>query len=67
MNSIKEFYKNREIFLTGASGFVGIFLIEKLLRSCPGLKKIFVLMRCKRNVSAEDRLRELKNNSVSPS
>ncbi len=58
MNSIKKFYENQEIFLTGATGFVGLFVVEKLLKSCSGLKKIYLLMRSKGKVSAAEELAE---------
>lgn len=56
---IKEFFKGRDIFITGGSGFMGKVLIEKLLRSCPDLNQIFVLIRGKKNKSPEQRLEEL--------
>ncbi|XP_034124495.1 putative fatty acyl-CoA reductase CG5065 [Drosophila guanche] len=54
--SIAAAFKDHEIFVTGASGFVGKALIEKLLRSCPSLKRIYVLMRPKKGHSIEERL-----------
>lgn len=57
--TITEFYAGKEIFVTGGSGFIGKVLIEKLLRSCPELKTIFVLMRPKKGQSAEERLKSL--------
>lgn len=41
------------------AGFMGKVLIEKLLRSCPDLNRIFVLMRGKKNKSPEERLEEM--------
>ena len=35
-------------------------LLEKLLRSCPGLKSAYILMRPKRGVEIDERLEELK-------
>lgn len=32
-----EFYKNKNIFITGGTGFLGIALIEKILRTTPGV------------------------------
>lgn len=63
-NSIKDFYTGKEIFLTGASGFVGKFLLEKLLRSCGGVKKIYVLIRDKYGKSGSERLNTVLENSV---
>lgn len=57
--SIKKFYDGAEIFITGGSGFIGKVLIEKLLRSCPRIKTIYVLMRPKRNKSIRIRIQEL--------
>lgn len=57
--SIKKFYDGAEIFITGGSGFIGKVLIEKLLRSCPRIKTIYVLMRPKRNKSIRNRIQEL--------
>lgn len=56
---IKEFFKGRDIFITGGSGFMGKVLIEKLLRSCPDLNCIFVLIRAKKNKAPQKRLEDL--------
>ncbi|XP_065070979.1 fatty acyl-CoA reductase 1-like [Rhopilema esculentum] len=58
---IKSFYDDKVIFITGGSGFVGKVLIEKLLRSCPGVKKIYILLREKKERSAEERMKGLFN------
>lgn len=63
--SLTTFFENKEIFVTGGSGFVGKALIEKLLRSCNGLKMIFVLMRPKKGVSPEERINKMTENLVS--
>ena len=55
--TIPEFYADQEIFVTGGSGFMGKVLIEKLLRSCPKIKAIYVLMRSKKGKSIEERLK----------
>lgn len=57
--SIKKFYDGAEIFITGGSGFVGRVLIEKLLRSCEGISKIFLLMRAKKGIEARKRIEKL--------
>ncbi|KAJ8688008.1 hypothetical protein QAD02_023803 [Eretmocerus hayati] len=54
--SIPAFYAGQSIFITGATGFMGKVLIEKLLWSCPDIKEIFLLMRPKKNMRIDDRL-----------
>lgn len=58
---IINFYENRSIFITGGSGFMGKVLIEKLLRSCIGIDKIYILLRHKRNRQPNERLNDLIN------
>lgn len=52
---IKQFYAGKTIFLTGTTGFVGKVVLEKLIRSLPEIKKIFVMVRAKKNVSVRER------------
>lgn len=44
-----------------ATGFVGKVLVEKLLRSCPDIDKIYVLVRSKKNKNIQDRIEDLVN------
>ena len=62
--SIKKFYDGAEMFITGGSGFIGKTLIEKLLRSCPGIRTIYVLMRPKKNKTLEDRINDMTDSMV---
>ncbi|KAL0103276.1 hypothetical protein PUN28_017516 [Cardiocondyla obscurior] len=57
--SIPEFYAGQSIFLTGATGFLGKVLIEKVLRSCPDVGEIFLLIRPKKGMSIDDRLKNM--------
>ena len=63
--SIPNFYSGKTIAITGGTGFVGQCVIEKLIRSCPGIKKILVLLRKKRNMTADERVSDLLNLPVS--
>ncbi|KAL6433332.1 hypothetical protein ACFW04_006476 [Cataglyphis niger] len=63
-SEIPQFFAGCKIFLTGASGFLGILLIEKLLRCCPDIEKIYILMRTKKEKSPEERFKEHFNNPV---
>lgn len=64
MANVSEFYENSKIFITGATGFLGKALVEKLLRSCDGLDSIYILIRPKRGMAVEQRLKELFRNPV---
>lgn len=46
--SIAEFYGGKNILITGATGFMGKVLVEKLLRDCGDVKCIYILVRMKR-------------------
>lgn len=56
LNSVQTFYAGKTVFITGASGFMGKVLIEKLLYSCYEVKEIIILMRPKRGKSAQERV-----------
>lgn len=62
--SIPAFYSRRSVFITGATGFLGKALIEKLLRSCPDIGELFLLIRAKKSTSAKERLCQLLTNPV---
>lgn len=57
--SIREFFKGRNVFITGATGFMGKVLIEKLVRSCPDIGKICMLVRNKSGKDSNDRIKEI--------
>ncbi|XP_068621786.1 fatty acyl-CoA reductase wat-like [Battus philenor] len=57
-SEIQKLFVGSSIFLTGGTGFLGKLLVEKLLRSCPDLKKLYLLARPKKNKEAAKRLQE---------
>ncbi|CRL04380.1 CLUMA_CG017471, isoform A [Clunio marinus] len=57
MGQISEFYKGKNILVTGATGFCGKVLVEKLLRSC-NVGKIFILVRHKKKASPQQRFND---------
>ena len=50
--------------ITGATGFMGKVLVEKLLRSCPGIDRVYLLLRPYKGKDVTSRLQELINNEV---
>ena len=63
--TITEFYSGHDIFITGATGFMGKCLVEKVLRSLPTAGRVFVMMRAKKGKSVKERMEELTNLKVS--
>ncbi|XP_028967969.1 fatty acyl-CoA reductase 1-like [Galendromus occidentalis] len=61
MTKIPEFFSGKNVFITGISGFVGKVLVEKLLRSCPEVKTIYVLVREKKGVNGQKRMENILN------
>ncbi|XP_059046784.1 putative fatty acyl-CoA reductase CG5065 [Achroia grisella] len=57
--TITDYYTGKTIFITGGSGFMGKALIEKLLYSCSGVDRIYILLRSKKGVKSEDRLSQV--------
>ncbi|XP_014681550.1 PREDICTED: fatty acyl-CoA reductase 1-like [Priapulus caudatus] len=57
--SIAQFYAGKNVFITGGSGFIGKCVIEKLLRTCPNVGGLYLLMRPKRDKTPEERLQKV--------
>ena len=53
---VADFYAHKDVFITGATGFMGKCLVEKLLRSVPDLGRLFILIRPKRGKPVKERI-----------
>lgn len=62
---IAEFYRDKCVFVTGASGFLGKVLVEKLLRSCEDVQTVYVLIREKKGKDVHTRMDEIYGDVVS--
>lgn len=61
--SIREFLSGKSIFVTGATGFLGKPLLEKILREVPDVEQLYLLIRPKTRpsgdiITAGDRMEE---------
>ncbi|EAT36930.1 AAEL011027-PA [Aedes aegypti] len=63
VNHILSMYKDATILITGGTGFLGKILLEKVLR-CLEVRKIFLLIRRKDDLSAQERLVKLLQDAV---
>lgn len=63
-SAVVDFFKHKNVFITGATGFVGVAIIEKLLYAIPDIGKIYILLRAKNGKTLERRLEDIHRNSV---
>ncbi|XP_077565947.1 fatty acyl-CoA reductase 1 [Stigmatopora nigra] len=57
--SVAEYYAGKNVLITGATGFMGKVLVEKLLRCCPEVKGLFLLVRPKAGQSMRHRVDDM--------
>ena len=62
--SLRDRYRGQRILLTGASGLLGQAVLEKLLRALPDVDQVFLLMRARSRISAEERVPEILNSQL---
>ncbi|CAG9576938.1 unnamed protein product [Danaus chrysippus] len=64
MSEVQNFYNGKNILITGATGFLGKILVEKLLRSCSGVENLYLLVRQKRGKDIYTRIEEIFDDPV---
>ncbi|OQR67487.1 fatty acyl-CoA reductase 1-like [Tropilaelaps mercedesae] len=63
-SEVAAFFANKTVLITGGTGFIGKLLIEKLLRACSSITRVYVIIREKRGVTVQQRLHKLLNEKV---
>ncbi|KAM3609502.1 uncharacterized protein V6R79_015928 [Siganus canaliculatus] len=61
MVNIPEYYAGKTVLITGATGFMGKVLLEKLLRSCPDVTSVYVMVRSKAGQTPQARIADMIN------
>ncbi|KRT85456.1 epimerase [Oryctes borbonicus] len=64
LTPIQKFYSGANVFITGGTGFIGQLLVEKLLRSCPDIGNIYLLIREKKNKNMVTRIDEILDECI---
>jgi fatty acyl-CoA reductase len=57
-SEVKEFFKGKTVLLTGTTGFVGKVLLERLMSSCTDVKRIYLMVRPKANMTLQQRIQD---------
>lgn len=65
MSSVSAYYNGKTVLITGATGFMGKVLVEKLLRSSPEVKAVYILVRPKAGQSMQERVANMLKCKVS--
>ncbi|XP_021821775.1 fatty acyl-CoA reductase 3-like [Prunus avium] len=58
LESILGYLQNKTILVTGATGFLGMVFVEKILRVQPYVKRLYLLLRAADTKSATDRMHD---------
>jgi fatty acyl-CoA reductase len=62
---VQQLFRGAGVLVTGSTGFLGQLLIEKIIRVCPGVKTMFLLMRSKKEKTEAKRFAEMFEGQVS--
>ncbi|XP_077994546.1 fatty acyl-CoA reductase 1-like isoform X2 [Glandiceps talaboti] len=57
--TVAEFFAGQKVLITGATGFLGKVLVEKLLRCCPNIDVMYLMVRPKAGQPPQQRVQEM--------
>jgi alcohol-forming fatty acyl-CoA reductase len=57
-SEVKEFFRDKTVLITGTTGFVGKVLLEKMIRCLPDIKRIYLMLRPRPNMTLSQRVQE---------
>lgn len=63
-SDVISFLRGKSILVTGGTGFLGKLLVEKLLRCCRDIDKIYIIVRNKKGKDLDFRIKEYFNGWV---
>lgn len=63
--TISDVFKDTSVLISGGTGFMGKVITEKLLRACPDIKHIYLLIREKKGKNLHQRLDDILQEPVS--
>ncbi|XP_043603773.1 putative fatty acyl-CoA reductase CG5065 [Bombus pyrosoma] len=63
-NSPEKFYAGSGILATGATGFLGVGVMEELIRLCPRVAAISILIRPRTNETMEQRFKKIIDDPI---
>lgn len=64
-SEIQQFFTDCSVLITGAEEYLGKLTLEKLLRSCPDVKRIYILVTVKNGKNEREMLEEIVKVPVS--
>jgi thioester reductase-like protein len=57
-SEVRDFYRGKTVLVTGTTGFVGKVLLEKMIRAFPDIKRIYLMIRPRPNLTLAQRVHE---------
>jgi fatty acyl-CoA reductase len=62
---VRQVFRGAGVFVTGSTDWLEQLLLEKLLRACPDVKNVFLLVRSKKEKTEIERFAEIFEGEVS--